>query len=61
MKYFVSMAIDGRVDVEVEADSFQEARDKARQKVWDVDSGEIDIIGCDPVNAQAENGEFEDY
>ena len=61
MKYIVSMAIDGRVDVEVEADSFQDARDKARKEVWDVDCGEINIIGCDAVNAEDENGKFEDY
>jgi hypothetical protein len=61
MKYIVSVAINGRVDVEVEANSFQEAKDKARIEVYEIDSGEIDIIGCDAVNAEDENGKFIDY
>lgn len=29
MKYMVSVAIDGRIDVEVEANSFEEAKERA--------------------------------
>lgn len=61
MKYFVSMAIDGRVDVEVEANSFKEAKDKVYIGMCGIDTGDIDIIGYHPVNAQAENGDFVDY
>lgn len=60
MKFFVNVAIDGRAEVEVEAENFQEARDKARDAVWDIDAGDINIIGCDPVYAEDENGNQED-
>ena len=59
MKYTVSIAIDARVDVSVEADSFEEAREKA--KLSNVNLSTADIINKTPVNAEDENGTFKDY
>jgi hypothetical protein len=59
MKYNVSLAIDGRIDVQVEADNFEEARSKA--SLDGVDLNDMDIINCSAVNAEDENGVFKDY
>ncbi len=61
MKYTVSIAIDGRVDVVVEADSFEKARDEACTKMCELELGELECIGWHAVNAEAENGVFKDY
>lgn len=61
-KYNVSMAVDLRVDVEVEANSFTEAFEKAKLQVSDVDLNLMgDWVGSEPVNAEREDGAFEDY
>lgn len=61
MKYIVSMALDCRADVEVEADSPEEAFHRA--DICDVDMSKADIVGCHPVNcSNAETGEIiKDY
>lgn len=61
MKYVVSVAIDGRIDVEVDADSFEEAKDKAVLQAGDSDWNRIELVSCNPVNAEDENGNFKDY
>lgn len=61
MKYIVSVAIDGRIDVEVEADSFEEARKEAEWAVGNCDWNTMECISCDAVNAEDENGTFKDY
>lgn len=61
MKYIVSIAVDGRVDVTVEANSFEEAKKKACEEVCDVDFGELECIEWNAVNAEDENGVFKDY
>lgn len=58
-KYTVSLALDCRVDVEVEADSFDEAFEKAESTVYDWN--EVEVVGGKPVNATDENGNTEDY
>lgn len=61
-KYNVSMKVDLRFDVEVEADSFEEAFEKAKQDISDVDVNCFsDWIDSEPVNAEREDGAFEDY
>lgn len=61
-KYNVSMAVDLRVDVEVEANSFTEAFEKAKLQVSDVDLNLMgDWVDSEPVNAEREDGAFEDY
>lgn len=58
-KYIVSMQYDTRVDVEVEADSFEEAFEKSR--AIEVDMGDLEYVGSEPVNATDENGVLKDY
>lgn len=59
-KYNVSMAVDLRFDVEVEADSFKEAFEKA--DLGDVDLNSFsDLVDSKPVNAEREDGAFADY
>lgn len=59
MKYTISIAIDGRIDVEVDAVSFEEAKNKVNLN--DVNLANMDIVGYNAVNATDENGVFVDY
>lgn len=61
MKYMVSVAIDGRIDVEVEANSFEEARREAVYEIGNYDWNTMELVSCNSVNAEDENGEFVDY
>lgn len=61
MKYTVSVAIDGRIDVEVEANNFEEAKELAKYAIEDCDLDTMEFVGCKPVNAEDENGMFMDY
>lgn len=61
MKYTVSVAIDARIDVEVEADSFEEARSKAEIEAAYDDWNNLSYVSFDAVNAEREDGEFKDY
>ena len=60
-KYMVSIAVNGRVDVEVEADNFEEAKKKACAEVCDLDFGSLECIDWHAVNAENEHGVFKDY
>lgn len=61
MKYIVSVAIDGRIDVEVEANNFEEAKLKAVFEAGNTDWNRMELVNCNSVNAEDENGEFIDY
>ena len=61
MKYWVTMRIDGRFTCEVEANSLEEARDKAAVKYYDADFGELECIDAEAVNAETEDGILWDY
>ena len=61
MKYTVSIAIDGRVDVDVEADNPEAAKDKALQALMDIDMGNIELIHTSAVNATDENDNLTDF
>ncbi len=61
MKYTVSVAVDSRIDVEVEADSFEEARVKAKDVARDVDLNIVTYCEFEPVNAESEDGVFRDF
>ena len=54
MKYIVSMAIDGRLDVEVDAESVKDAFQKAN--LFDGDVSKMDIVGCHPVKKKKKKG-----
>lgn len=63
MKYIVSMAVDCRLDVEVEANSPDEAFEAANVKFMDADLSKADIVDARPVNcSDAKTGELiKDY
>ena len=58
-KYTVSMSLDCRVDVDVEADSFDEAFKKVKSETYDWFN--VEVVGGKPVNATDENGNIKDY
>ena len=58
-KYTVSLKLGCRVDVEVEADSFEEAFEKAKSRTYDWNK--VEVVGNKPVNATDENGNMENY
>lgn len=64
MKYTVSIAVDGRVDVEVDlpADaSMDEIRQKAMESFASANLSNMDVIGTSPVNVTDENDEIRDF
>ena len=63
MKYIVSMAVDSRLDVEVEANSPDEAFKAAKAAFIDADISRVEVVGAYPVNcSDANTGELiKDY
>lgn len=61
MKYIVSIAVDGRLSIEVEAENFKQARSKAILAAGDNDFNTMEYINLIAVNAEREDGIFEDY
>lgn len=63
MKYYVSMKVDGRVTIEVDAKDANEAFDKAQEK-WESEDFDfnkaLDIVDSYPVNAEDEDGNLTD-
>ena len=63
MKYYVSMKVDGRMTVEVDAKNANEAFDKA---IAEWETGDFDfnknmeIVDSYPVNCEDENGNLTD-
>lgn len=58
-KYTVSLSLDCRVDVEVEANSFEEAFRKADKVGYDWNK--VEVVGSVLVNATDEKGVLKDY
>lgn len=61
MKYFVSMAVDGRIEVEVEASSPKEAYEKAAEEFCDVDLSKMDYVDANPVSCTDEDGNMTEF
>lgn len=60
--YIVSMAVDGRIDVAVEADSVAEAFEVAKERFCLCDLSKMECVDFKPVNCQDEEGNIlEDY
>ena len=59
--YIVSIGVDGRLDIQVEAASFEDAKEKAMDAFMDADITKMEIVSRWPVNAEAEDGTFCDY
>lgn len=62
-KYTISMKVEGRVDVEVEAENTDEAFEKSKKAFMDVEIGKdnFDFVDAEPVNCTDENGYLTDY
>ena len=58
-EYTVSLKLDCRVDVEVEADSFEEAFKKAEFAVYDWN--EVEVVDDEIVSATNARGEMKEY
>lgn len=58
MKYTVSMRVDGRIDVEVEAANPDEAREAAIQAFEDADISKMDTVDAYPVTCYDKNGDI---
>jgi len=50
-KFVVSMAVDGRVDVEVEANNVTEAFELAKEAFMEADFSKMETVDSHPVNA----------
>lgn len=61
MKYIVSVKINGRIDVEVDTDSFEEAKWLAEMEAGNCDWNRIEAVDIEAVNAEDETGKFIDY
>lgn len=56
MKYTVSIAVDGRIDIEVDANDKDEARGKALDAFAYADLSKMVIVGTSAVNCSDEDG-----
>jgi len=61
-KYIVSMAVDGRIDVPVTAESPEAAFEKAKEAFTDADLAQMETVDAKPVNAyDPETETYTDY
>lgn len=58
MTYYVSYKIDARYIAEVEADSLEEAMEKAKESYMDADFGAAKDIDGEPIVVEDESGNF---
>ena len=58
MKYVVHMAVDGRIDLEVEADSPEAAYDKAVSAFEDADLSNMEVVDSRPIYCEDESGDI---
>ena len=58
MKYYVTYKIDARYIAEVEADSLEEARNKANEEFCDADFGEGYDIDGEAIIVEDEHGNY---
>ena len=61
MRYHVSIAVDGRIDIPVDANSPEEARKKAMDEFATADLSEMEVVGTNAVNAEDANGNLTDF
>lgn len=58
MKYYVTYKIDARYVAEVEADSLEEAMEKAEEEYIDADFGVTEAIDGEQIIVEDENGNY---
>lgn len=61
MRYYVTMAIEGRFTCGVEANDLKEAKEKAIEEYYDADFGVLESIDAQAIKAEDEDGNFYDY
>lgn len=60
MKYYVTLAIDGRCTVAVDAENIEQAKEEARFAFWEMDLGQMECVGSSFVNIEDEHGNLTD-
>lgn len=60
-KYYVTMAVNGRITLEVSATDFEDAKQKACNENCNTDFGQLECIDWHAVNAEDETGKTTDY
>lgn len=60
MKYYITLVVDGRAVIEVDADNIDNAVDKAKTEFHDFDIGDLECINAYPANVEDENGKLTD-
>ena len=58
MKYYVTYKVEARYIAEVEADSLEEAMNKAEEEYIDADFGEAEDIDGEAIIVEDESGNF---
>lgn len=61
MKCVVSIAVEGRVDIEVDVDSIDDAQEAALEEFASANLNSMDVVSFHAVNVESETGEFRDY
>ena len=61
MKYYVTLAVDTRINIEVEANNLEEAEVRAQEEFMEVDIGDLDYADSFVVSVEDENGVFVEY
>lgn len=61
MRCIVSIAVEGRVDIEVDVDSIDEAQEAALEEFASANLNSMDVVKFHAVNVETETGEFRDY
>lgn len=61
MKYYVTLAVDTRINIEVEANNLEEAEVKAQEEFMEIDIGDLDYADSFVVSVEDENGVFVEY
>ena len=56
MKYYVTLAVNARAVIEVDADNIEEAVSEAENKFTEFDIGDLECVDADPVNVEDEYG-----
>lgn len=58
MKYYVTYKIDARYTAEVDANSIEEAMDKAKSEYYDADFGVAEDIDAETIMVQNKEGDY---
>ena len=61
MKYYVTLAVDTRINIEVEANNLEEAEVKAQEEFMEVDIGDLNYADSFVVSVEDENWVFVEY